>query len=288
MLFRLCLLIICCLPALAAADDGGYYRARLDSRKCMSPMCGGVFVQPVNKPNFRCPDKARGKECYTYGIDWSALQLSPEQQNAVQDQIASGRVLLRGRLSKKVFAQYGKQWMFNVTGAWATATTTPGSDILYQVRLNGIRCIAAPCNSVEQLKLNSNAMRNIAGLDLTPVNASAIQLENATALLTTGLIVTGKHRPVSGPGGKSQTLAANQIYLPLSKASKQCHIGGCSGQLCGDQANANDLVSTCEFLPEYACYTSAVCEQQTDGNCGWTPSTTLSACIDKARQTPFQ
>lgn len=286
MFLRLCLLFICCLPALAAADDDVYYRARADMRKCMSPVCGGVFVQPLNKPKFRCPDQARGKECYTYALDWSPLQLSPEQQSAAQAQISSGRSVLRGRLNKQVFGRYGKQWVLSVTGAWTAATATSSSDTFYQARLNGIRCIAAPCNSVEELKLNSTVLRNIAGLELAAANASPAQLEDASAQLTTGLIVAGKHKPVTGPGGKSQTLVANQFYLPFSKDAKQCHIGGCSGQLCGD--HPDDLVSTCEYLPEYACYTTAACEQQSDGNCGWTPSKTLSTCIDKARKSPLQ
>ncbi|MCX7099815.1 MAG: hypothetical protein NTV43_18125 [Methylococcales bacterium] len=286
MLSRLCLLVLCCLPALAAADVDVYYRARADVRKCMSPVCGGVFVQPLNQPNFRCPGQALSKECYTYELDWSALQLSPEQQSAAQAQIASGRSVLRGRLNKQLFGRYGKQWVLSVTGAWAAATATPSADTVYQVRLNGIRCIAAPCNSVEELKLNSTVLLNIAGLDLAVANASPTQLENASAQLTTGLIVAGKHKPVTGPGGKSQTLVASQFYLPFSKDAKQCHAGGCSGELCGEKAD--ELISFCEYLPEFACYATAVCEQQSDGNCGWTPSKTLSTCIDKARKSPLQ
>lgn len=56
-----------------------------------------------------------------------------------------------------------------------------------------------------------------------------------------------------------------------------CYRGGCSSQLCSDQP---DMVSTCEFREEYACYQSAVCERQASGQCGWTETSDLRACLD--------
>jgi hypothetical protein len=58
-----------------------------------------------------------------------------------------------------------------------------------------------------------------------------------------------------------------------------CMRTGCSGQLCADMP----LASTCEFLPEYACYASATCERQSDGRCGWTMTPALTACLAAAR-----
>ncbi|MDH5671475.1 MAG: tail fiber domain-containing protein [Myxococcales bacterium] len=60
-----------------------------------------------------------------------------------------------------------------------------------------------------------------------------------------------------------------------------CQPGGCSGQLCTDQA---DIASDCEWREEYACYATATCERQSDGNCGWTQTAELTQCIDNARQ----
>ena len=62
---------------------------------------------------------------------------------------------------------------------------------------------------------------------------------------------------------------------------KQCFVGGCSGQVCAD---TEGLVSTCEWRAEYACYKSAHCEVQGNGECGWTPSAELSSCIADANQ----
>lgn len=60
-----------------------------------------------------------------------------------------------------------------------------------------------------------------------------------------------------------------------------CHVGGCSAQVCTDR---NDLATICLWLPEFACYRSAVCEWQSNGECGWTQTPELVACIDAARQ----
>jgi hypothetical protein len=57
-----------------------------------------------------------------------------------------------------------------------------------------------------------------------------------------------------------------------------CRVGGCSGQLCYDPAMGGGI-STCEWIEEYACYGSATCERQPDGNCGWTPTPELLWCL---------
>ncbi len=64
------------------------------------------------------------------------------------------------------------------------------------------------------------------------------------------------------------------------KTAKKCHPTGCSGQICADR----DLNTTCEWRAEYACYKDAVCEQQADGQCGWTQTAGLKACIANARE----
>jgi hypothetical protein len=62
----------------------------------------------------------------------------------------------------------------------------------------------------------------------------------------------------------------------------ECVVGGCSNQLCLDAALADGMMSTCEWREEYSCYRSATCERQADGACGWTATSELSACLEKA------
>lgn len=83
------------------------------------------------------------------------------------------------------------------------------------------------------------------------------------------------------PKASIETSSADyRMVFKISNASvaggTQCFVGGCSRQLCTDTP---DAVSTCEYRAEYACYQSATCERQASGQCGWTPSGTLSACL---------
>lgn len=66
-------------------------------------------------------------------------------------------------------------------------------------------------------------------------------------------------------------------------APEACMVGGCSGQLCVS-ADIEPPITTCEFLPEYACYQAADCTTQADGNCGWTLTPDLMECLADARQ----
>lgn len=54
-----------------------------------------------------------------------------------------------------------------------------------------------------------------------------------------------------------------------------CMSTGCSGQVCADA----DIITTCEYKPEYACYENAVCERQADGQCGWTLTAAVGRCL---------
>jgi hypothetical protein len=54
-----------------------------------------------------------------------------------------------------------------------------------------------------------------------------------------------------------------------------CKKTGCSGQVCSDQ----DVITTCEFQPDYACYQQAECKRQSNGQCGFTQTTALQTCL---------
>jgi len=54
-----------------------------------------------------------------------------------------------------------------------------------------------------------------------------------------------------------------------------CKTTGCSGQICAD----HDVMTTCEYRAEYACYRAATCERQADGQCGFTKTAALTACL---------
>jgi hypothetical protein len=72
----------------------------------------------------------------------------------------------------------------------------------------------------------------------------------------------------------ADAIAPAQEVAPI--AQKSCYVGGCSAQLCTDTP---DVASTCEYKEEYACYKTAVCELQSSGECGWTHTSELHACL---------
>jgi eight-cysteine-cluster-containing protein len=76
----------------------------------------------------------------------------------------------------------------------------------------------------------------------------------------------GEGQPISGPGTDQPVVAP------------ACQITGCSGHVCA--AAGEDIVTTCEWLEEYACYRTASCEVQADGRCGWTQTDELRSCLE--------
>lgn len=81
-----------------------------------------------------------------------------------------------------------------------------------------------------------------------------------------------------GSGGDDGTGAGN--------SSVQCYVGGCSGQLCTTDP---DAASTCEWLPEYACYQQhGICEADAADNCGWKDTPELQQCLGALDREPVE
>jgi hypothetical protein len=85
--------------------------------------------------------------------------------------------------------------------------------------------------------------------------------------------------------GNSPESVTEETLPPVVSAMRYvgagCKIGGCSSQLCVDESN-DEVVTNCQFKEEYACYQNyqlAICEKQTNGQCGWTQTEELKACL---------
>jgi eight-cysteine-cluster-containing protein len=95
----------------------------------------------------------------------------------------------------------------------------------------------------------------------------------------TGFLVLEKDNPSGLAENDAQLRIPIKFNLQTSQSAvAECKVTGCSGQICADE----DVVTTCEYKPEYACYKTAKCERQEDGKCGWTPSEDLVACLYNA------
>ena len=255
------------------ASTSSFYSFRRDLRKCASPRCGGYFVKLVNDTHTRCADNRWGTECYVASIEWNG-QAEPESDSAV----LRGTMRLQGNRN-------GRYGVLRVTEVWQPASATEPSGTFFRVRDRGIRCIAAPCPTHHEAKLNTTQSREIAGVDLSGAGAPENLLSEATQAMTStdGILVSGDHAPVTGPAGRSVTLKVTQFYLRAgggkTASFKPCMKTGCSGQVCSDQ----EVMTTCEYKTEYECYKKATCERQANGDCGFTPTPELNACLRRAR-----
>ncbi len=75
----------------------------------------------------------------------------------------------------------------------------------------------------------------------------------------------------------SKNLNSVPDTVPVGGTFGGCRISGCSGQICAEE----EMMSTCEYNPIYACYKSSEvrCERQASGKCGWTETASLKACL---------
>lgn len=248
-----------------------FYRVRNDLRRCASPLCGGYFVARVNASSTRCADGSLKRECYVAEIDWNG-----------QEEPEPARLLLRGNIVAKRYERFGNLGELRVSELWKSPGANEPSGTFYLVRDRGIRCIAFPCPSNHEAKLNSSFSRNIAVVNLKGAGLAETDapIVNAAMSGSDGVIVAGTDFPVKGPGGRSFELKATQVYVRDKQNSgplKPCIKTGCSSQVCAD----HNVITTCEFRPEYACYQKATCERQSDGNCGFTKTPELTECLSR-------
>jgi hypothetical protein len=246
-----------------------FYTVRADLRRCVSPMCGGYFVKRVNLPTTRCANGRYMDQCYVAEILWNG-----------QAEVDARKALLRGNVIAKTHDRFGNVGAFRVTESWQAVGDNQATGTFYLVRDRGVRCITHPCPTHHEAKLNSTFSLNIAGVDLSGASLGTNSAAVVEAAMTgpDAAVIAGNNVPVTGPGGRLMALKATQVYFRHRTSVsnlKPCMKTGCSGIVCSD----HDVISTCEWRPEYACYQKAICERQPDGNCGFTKTRELTSCL---------
>ena len=270
----------------AAGGTYTYYFVKPDLKRCAAPFCGGVYYQLANAETTKCFDGKKAEWCYAAGQNTSRLGLGEVGTTKYITALNNGafgegtQVLVRATIASKDWgASLGRFAELRPTEAWIGQTSNEAAGPLAKIEDSGVRCITAPCPSLRERKLNSSVKVDIADLSWDKSGATDEQIGEALDKMhTDGLIVAGFRTTVRGPGGEAKARSVTQFYLRATDevTEKQCFVGGCSGQICSDQEG---VISTCEFRPEYACYQDAKCEVQADGNCGWTQTTELQACL---------
>lgn len=256
-----------------------YFTVKPDLRKCISPMCGGWIINPVNKRKMQCLDGRVMEECYVGTLNITIPHISEKQTETLINAMHQSQALISATITDDV--PFGH---LNVDRAWVSATDQAPSGRFLNVTDNGIRCITYPCPSYDGLLLNHHRVKSLASVDLQRVSATEEQLEQAFQSLTSeqGLQVAGRFVKISGPGGVAQGIEASQFYLELVGDLVEpqfCRPTGCSGQICAGE----DVMTTCEWKPEYECYQSAVCSNAPNGECGWVMDDALRQCLARVK-----
>jgi hypothetical protein len=256
-------------PESPSVENSTFYSVRADMRKCASPMCGGYFVKRVNQSLTKCANGRSSAECYVTSIDWNGTT-----------EVQPGRALIRGTLDTKGDRR-GKYGVLKVLEAWQALSDGRSNGEFYRVRDLGVRCIAAPCETHHEAKLNTNIARKIAGVKLPESETSEEVYKSLTS--PEGILVTGSLADVTGPAGRSKTLNATRVFLKVDSKSamKPCIKTGCSKEICAEE----EMMSTCDYRPEFECYKKAACERQADGNCGFTKTKEFNSCLIRSKRS---
>lgn len=278
-------------PADGKADisEGGvhtYFEISRDMRKCSFPMCSGFFLDRLNATSTKCHDGSTSETCYTPELDWSESGLSQPAIDALEVAAAQSvlkegvHAIVRGRFAKKNLTTPSPSLgRFVVTEAWLSQSDSVSSGVFAKVADNGVRCIIAPCPSTGEKALNTSRVAAIAEIDFAESGIDDATLSELSSDLFEphGLIIAGDRFNFKLNGNKAKGRTATAVYRRLKNvAAAECFVGGCSGQICSENEG---VISTCEFRPEYACYQTATCERQAGGECGWTETPELDACL---------
>ncbi len=209
----------------ATANTGStYYALYADLRRCPSPLCGGWFVDELNRPATQCHDGSTADQCYTPELDWSRSGLSDAQQSQLLDAAhtgaTSGQVvaIARGTFAHGNSTPQPELGRFVISEAWAEVGSGAATGTFVEVHDNGLRCFAAPCRNLTEVTLDTPQVTDIAAVDFTPAGLTDSQVETCTTAMygPDGLIVAGDRYTVQANGSTAPGRTATAAYLRLS------------------------------------------------------------------------
>jgi len=197
-----------------------HYIARLDTRRCAFPTCGGIYVSAVNQTVTQCPRGSYADECYISSLDFSLFDGSEKDAVQIQDALGydleSTRVVLQGTLQASILGS----GVLRVQMAWIATDSQPVFGSFYNTHVNGLVCVAAPCPSYDQELLNRGQVLPFHGFDFDAVPAHATDGTYTVPALNSleGLIVAGENVTVehAGPAGEALFLKASQVFIPVA------------------------------------------------------------------------
>jgi hypothetical protein len=214
------------------AESFVMYRLRQDTRRCVSPLCGGVWVSRVNRSSTQCADGSLARECYVAEVDYTALGLSADALDTFRGRAAGGHAIVRARLRGKTFGTFGTLGELVVTEGWRALTDAAPTGPFYAARDNGTRCLRAPCAHIDVSRLNYDlrmtihtvSVSAIAGLSDSDVHDVYEQMGDP------GVIVAGPVRSRTVDGTTERSINATQVYLRVSEGVRDAQYCDSSDQ----------------------------------------------------------
>jgi hypothetical protein len=207
---------------------GIYAAAKVGALECNGAgTCTRVQLTRANRSTTTCADGAVKSVCEVRTLDFSKLKLSATKLHDVMGKLQASaetpeigaQLLVRGKyVHGKNPTQPGVDWVtFQVTELWTARMPegrVEGTFVMLSDR--GLRCIAAPCPSLAETRINSSRTANIEGIDWKLPWGEAPSFEDDVYEAEThpdGLIVTGFRSHGHENGLPSTYRTAEQVYL---------------------------------------------------------------------------
>jgi hypothetical protein len=202
-----------------AAVDGAiantdYFIVRQDTRKCVAPLCGGLWVRKANEVTTVCADGQPAAECYVAEASYGGLHLDMGERGGFDARLRGGQAVVRAQLSAKDFGEFGSLGVLKVSEAWEARTSATPSGSLFAVSATGIVCIQAPCPTLKVSPLNHpEGEQQITDLDLRALGLEDTQVgELLNIAYSDKLLVAGE---IQACGGAAVALIANQAFTKI-------------------------------------------------------------------------